>query len=38
MAFHLQHVERTLTDDEVEALMKIVTERLEQELGITVRS
>lgn len=38
VAFHIQHSERTLTDNEVEALMQSVTQRLEQEVGATVRS
>ncbi len=38
MAFHLQHGERTLKDDEVDALIQTVTERLEQSVGATIRS
>ncbi len=38
VAFHLQHGERTLTDDEVDALMKTVTESLEQAVGATIRA
>lgn len=38
MAFHLQHAERTLTDEDVDALMQTVTETLEQSLGATIRS
>lgn len=38
VAFHLQHGERTLTDDEVDALIKTVTETLEQSVGATIRS
>ncbi len=38
MAFHLQHGERTLKDDEVDALIKTVTDTLEQAVGATIRS
>lgn len=38
VAFHLQHGERTLTDEEVDALIKTVTETLEQSVGATIRS
>lgn len=38
MAFHLQHGERTLKDDEVDALIKTVTDTLEQSVGATIRS
>lgn len=38
VAFQLQHGERTLTDDEVDALIKTVTETLEQSVGATIRS
>ncbi len=38
MAFHLQHGERTLKDDEVDALIKTVTDSLEQSVGATIRS
>jgi phenylalanyl-tRNA synthetase beta chain len=38
IAFHLQHIERTMTDNEVEALMTSISQRLEQQLGITIRS
>lgn len=38
VAFHLQHGERTLTDDEVDALIQTVTETLEQSVGATIRS
>jgi phenylalanyl-tRNA synthetase beta chain len=37
-AFQLQHGERTLTDDEVDALINTVTETLEQSVGATIRS
>jgi phenylalanyl-tRNA synthetase beta chain len=38
VAFHLQHGERTLKDDEVDALIKTVTDKLEQSVGATIRS
>lgn len=38
VAFHLQHGERTLTDEEVDALIKTVTETLEQSVGAAIRS
>ncbi len=38
LAFHLQHGERTMTDDEVETLMTAIAQRLEQQLGIMIRS
>lgn len=38
VAFHLQHGERTLTDEEVDALIKTVTEALEQSVGAAIRS
>ena len=38
IAFHIQHGERTLTDEEVEALMLTVTQTLEQELKAVIRS
>jgi phenylalanyl-tRNA synthetase beta chain len=38
VAFILQHKERTLTDDEVDSLLKTVTENLSQKLNATVRS
>lgn len=38
IAFHIQHGERTLTDEEVEALMLAVTQKLEQELNAVIRS
>jgi phenylalanyl-tRNA synthetase beta chain len=38
VAFYLQHAERTLTDDEVEALMLTIAERLEQQVSAVIRS
>jgi phenylalanyl-tRNA synthetase beta chain len=38
IAFHIQHSERTLTDDEVDALIQVVTEKLENELRAVIRS
>ena len=38
VAFNLQHAERTLTDEEVDALMQAITERLEQSIGALIRS
>lgn len=38
IAFMLQHQDRTLTDEEVEILLKTVTDKLEQVLGATIRS
>ncbi|NQZ54131.1 MAG: phenylalanine--tRNA ligase subunit beta [Piscirickettsiaceae bacterium] len=38
VAFHLQHAERTLTDEEVDALMLTVTERLQEQTGATIRT
>ncbi|MDH5358168.1 MAG: phenylalanine--tRNA ligase subunit beta [Gammaproteobacteria bacterium] len=38
VAFHLQHAERTLTDEEVDDVMKTVTEKLEDQVGATIRS
>jgi len=38
IAFHIQHGERTLTDEEVEALMLTITQTLEQELKAVIRS
>jgi phenylalanyl-tRNA synthetase beta chain len=38
VAFHLQHGERTLTDEEVDALIKTVTDTLEQATGAAIRS
>ncbi|MCX4186495.1 phenylalanine--tRNA ligase subunit beta [Methylophaga sp. OBS4] len=38
VAFHLQHGERTLTDEEVDALMQTVIVTLEQNVGAAIRS
>ncbi len=38
VAFQLQHAERTLTDEDVDALMRTVTQKLEQHVGATIRS
>lgn len=38
VAFQLQHAERTLTDEDVDALMNTVTQRLQQHVGATIRS
>jgi len=38
VAFHMQHAERTLTDDEVNALILTITTHLEQHVGATIRS
>lgn len=38
VAFHLQHGERTMTDDEVDALMLKITQTLQNTLGAVVRS
>ena len=38
VAFNLQHAERTLTDEDVDALMRTVTQTLEQHVGATIRS
>ena len=38
VAFHLQHGERTMTDDEVDALMLQITDKLQSELGVVVRT
>ncbi|MDG1688372.1 MAG: phenylalanine--tRNA ligase subunit beta [Gammaproteobacteria bacterium] len=38
VAFHMQHTERTLTDDEVNDLILRITTQLEQEIGATIRS
>lgn len=38
VAFHLQHSERTLTDEEVDALMQTVAQRLEKQLAAVIRS
>jgi phenylalanyl-tRNA synthetase beta chain len=38
IAFNLQHAERTLTDEDVDALMQTITERLENTIGALIRS
>ncbi len=38
VAFHLQHSERTLMDDEVSDLIQTITEKLENQIGATIRS
>lgn len=38
VAFHLQHGERTMTDDEVDALMLQITRKLQNDLGAMVRT
>jgi len=38
IAFNLQHADRTLVDEEVDALMLTITQQLEQEIGALVRS
>lgn len=38
VAFHLQHAERTLTDEEVDDLILSIEQRLEQQLGAVIRS
>lgn len=38
VAFHMQHEERTLTDDEVNSLILTITTQLEQKIGATIRS
>ena len=38
VAFNLQHAERTLTDDDVDALMLTIAQKLEQEVGALIRS
>jgi len=38
IAFHLQHADRTLTDEEVDNLMQTITERLEKNVGAAIRS
>jgi phenylalanyl-tRNA synthetase beta chain len=38
VAFQLQHAERTLTDEDVDAVMNTVTQKLEQHVGATIRS
>jgi phenylalanyl-tRNA synthetase beta chain len=38
IAFHIQHDERTLTDEEVDALILSITQTLEKALGVVIRS
>jgi len=38
VAFHLQHADRTLTDEEVDDLMQTITKRLENNVGAVIRS
>ncbi|RLA02815.1 MAG: phenylalanine--tRNA ligase subunit beta, partial [Gammaproteobacteria bacterium] len=38
VAFTVQHDERTLTDEDMNALMQMITEQLEKEVGATIRS
>jgi phenylalanyl-tRNA synthetase beta chain len=38
IAFQLQHSERTLTDEEVDAVIETVTETLNQQVGATIRA
>lgn len=38
VAFQLQHSDRTLTDEEVDAVIQIVTETLQQQVGATIRA
>jgi phenylalanyl-tRNA synthetase beta chain len=38
IAFQLQHAERTLTDEDVDAVMNTVIQNLEQHVGATIRS
>jgi phenylalanyl-tRNA synthetase beta chain len=38
VAFHIQHSDRTLTDEEVDALMAEITQTLEQQVSTTIRS
>jgi phenylalanyl-tRNA synthetase beta chain len=38
VAFHLQHKERTLTDEEVESLMQSVAQILQEQVGAVIRS
>ncbi|OUR74537.1 phenylalanine--tRNA ligase subunit beta [Methylophaga sp. 42_8_T64] len=38
IAFNIQHAERTLTDEDVDALMQTVTDKLDQQLKVVVRS
>jgi phenylalanyl-tRNA synthetase beta chain len=38
VSFHMQHGDRTLTDDEVNELILSITTLLEKQLGATIRS
>lgn len=38
LAFHMQHADRTLTDDEVNSLMQLVINHIEQQLDAVIRS
>lgn len=38
IAFHIQHADRTLTDDEVDALIQGITQKLESTLGAVIRT
>jgi phenylalanyl-tRNA synthetase beta chain len=38
LAFHLQHGERTLTDEEVDAVVHTITETLENNVGAAIRT
>jgi phenylalanyl-tRNA synthetase beta chain len=38
IAFQLQHDERTLTDEDVDALMQTITNRLEQDIQAVIRA
>lgn len=38
IAFHLQHSERTLTDEEVDTLIDSVAKRLQEQVGAVIRS
>ena len=38
IAFHMQHGERTLTDEEVDALIDLITQTLEKALGAVIRT
>jgi len=38
VAFHLQHAQRTLTDEEVDDLIQVVTQKLEKQVGAVIRT
>ena len=38
VALHMQHKERTLTDDEVNTLISMITKQLEKQAGATIRA